>query len=78
MNGLSDAHRAYLAADGFDFIIGHGRLNYGLETILESFYSLQIIKGIFFTVDYQLVDNPAYNRDRGPVSILTGRFHLEF
>jgi hypothetical protein len=30
------------------------------------------------TLDYQLIEHPAYNRDRGPVSNATGRFHLEF
>jgi high affinity Mn2+ porin len=77
-NGLSNAHRDYLAAGGFDFNIGDGRLRYGLEKILESFYNLQVHKGIFVTLDYQLIDNPAYNRDRGPVSVLSGRFHIEF
>lgn len=77
-NGLSDPHRDYLAAGGFDFNIGDGRLRYGLEKILESYYALQIHKGIFFTLDYQLVEHPAYNRDRGPVSVATGRFHIEF
>jgi high affinity Mn2+ porin len=76
-NGLAKVHREYLAAGGYDFIIGDGRLNYGLEKILETYYALQINKGIFITLDYQFIDDPAYNRDRGPVSILTGRFHIE-
>jgi high affinity Mn2+ porin len=78
MDRLSPIHRDYLAAGGFDFNIGDGRLNYGLEKVLEAFYALQIHKGIFFTLDYQYVVNPAYNGDRGPVSIATGRFHIEF
>jgi high affinity Mn2+ porin len=78
VNGLSDIHRDYLAAGGFDFIIGDGKLNYALETIFETFYSLQIHKGISTSFDYQWVNNPAYNGDRGPVSIITGRFHIEF
>jgi hypothetical protein len=28
-----------------------------------------VIKGIDVTLDFQEVGNPAYNRDRGPVSI---------
>jgi len=30
------------------------------------------------TADYQFVVNPAYNRDRGPVSVLSARWHMEF
>jgi high affinity Mn2+ porin len=28
--------------------------------------------------DYQFVDNPGYNRDRGPVSVLSARVHAQF
>ena len=35
-------------------------------------------KGINVTFDFQEVNNPAYNRDRGPVSIAAVRLHLEF
>ena len=30
------------------------------------------------TVDYQFVNNPAYNRDRGPVSVFGIRARLQF
>jgi high affinity Mn2+ porin len=30
------------------------------------------------TFDYQLITNPAYNPDRGPVSVFSGRLHAEF
>ena len=30
------------------------------------------------TLDYRLVVNPAYNRDRGPVSVLGARLHAQF
>jgi high affinity Mn2+ porin len=29
-------------------------------------------------LDYQFVANPAFNRDRGPVSVLGTRIHWEF
>jgi high affinity Mn2+ porin len=29
-------------------------------------------------MDYQFVANPAFNRDRGPVSVFSTRFHWEF
>jgi high affinity Mn2+ porin len=77
-NGLSSPHRDYLAAGGLGFIIGDGRLNYGLEKILETYYAWQISKGIIFTLDFQEVDHPAYNKDRGPVAIGSMRVHIEF
>jgi high affinity Mn2+ porin len=78
INGISDAHRDYLAAGGLGFIIGDGRLNYGLEEIFETYYNFVIMKGINFAVAFQEVNHPAYNRDRGPVSIGTMRLHFEF
>jgi len=78
INGLSDAHRAFLAAGGFGLLIGDGRLNYSNERILEAYYAYSVIKGVTLTADYQLIANPAYNADRGPVSIVSGRLHAEF
>ena len=78
VNGLSDAHRDYLAAGGLGFIIGDGRLNNGYEQILESFYNWEVRKGINVTADMQGVKNPAYNRDRGPVIVPGLRLHVEF
>jgi high affinity Mn2+ porin len=78
VNGLSNGHRDYLAAGGLGFIIGDGRLRYGEEEILESFYNWQIKQGINVTFDFQGVNNPAFNRDRGPVAIGGARVHFEF
>jgi high affinity Mn2+ porin len=78
INGLARDHREYLAAGGLDFNIGDGKLNYGQEMILESVYNLGVTKNILFSLDFQEVWNPAYNRDRGPVTIFQGRFHIEF
>jgi high affinity Mn2+ porin len=30
------------------------------------------------SADYQLIVNPAYNTDRGPVNLFAGRFHWQF
>ena len=76
-NGLSPEHRDYLAAGGLGFIIGDGRLNYGLEKILEVYYNLEVHKNIHVTLDFQEVDHPAYNRDRGPVSVYSLRVHWD-
>lgn len=78
INGLSGAHRDFLAAGGKGLLIGDGRLNYGNERILETYYALALNKAFTLTADYQLIANPAYNADRGPVSIFSGRLHGEF
>jgi len=76
-NYLSGDDRAFLAAGGMGFIIGDGRLNYRPETIQEMYYSWHATRQWTFTLDYQRVENPAYNRDRGPVSVGTLRIHWE-
>lgn len=68
-NGLSRQRRDYLSAGGISFFIGDGALNYRSENILETYYSLGAIKDTWLTLDYQYIHNPAYNADRGPVSI---------
>ena len=79
INGISDLHRQYLAKGGYGFIIGDGKLpNYGLETIFEINYNAKITDWLSVTPDYQLVINPAYNQDRGPVHAFALRFHTEF
>jgi high affinity Mn2+ porin len=77
-NGLAKAHRDYLRAGGSDFSIGDGQLNYGLEKIIEVYYRLAVIKGIYVNADFQELWNPAYNRDRGPVSVVAMMMHVEY
>jgi high affinity Mn2+ porin len=78
-NGISDLHRQYLAKGGYGFIIGDGKLpNYGLETILEMNYNIKVNNWLSVTPDYQLVINPAYNQDRGPVHTFALRMHIQF
>ena len=78
VNGLSAAHSDFLAAGGLGLLIGDGQLNYGNERILETYYAFSIDKNFTLTADYQLITNPAYNVDRGPVSIFSARLHGEF
>ena len=80
VNGISPEHQAYLAAGGQGFIIGDGRLNYALEYIGEVYYSIAVPKyHAAISPDYQLVVNPAYNRDRsGPIHVVALRLHIEF
>jgi high affinity Mn2+ porin len=78
INGLSAAHRDFLAAGGLGLLIGDGQLNYRPEQILETYYAYSLNKNLTLTADYQLFVNPAYNADRGPVSVFSGRLHGEF
>ena len=80
-NGLSGAARNYFAAGGIGILIGDGQLpHYGTEQIMETYYaySVRAIDHLTLTLNYQYVVNPAYNQDRGPVSIIGARLHLEF
>jgi hypothetical protein len=76
-NGLSRDHRDYLAAGGSGFFLGDGRLNYGTERILETFYSVGFARYFAVSVGYQRIANPGYNRDRGPADVFGLRLHAE-
>lgn len=78
VSGISGVHALYLARGGNDFLIGDGRLRYGPEYIVESYYSARLVPGLFASFDLQHVWNPAYNKDRGPVWICSVRLHAEF
>ncbi len=68
----------YLAAGGLGVLVGDGQLpDPGHEDIVETFYSLKIISALHVTFDYQWVTNPGYNRERGPVSIVAVRVHVQ-
>jgi len=78
IEGLSPEARAYFAAGGLGVLIGDGALNYRPEKIIETYYSYSLNAWSTLSFDYQFVDNPAYNADRGPVHIFAGRYHAEF
>ncbi len=78
INALSRDHRDFIAAGGLGILVGDGHLNYRSERILEAYYAYAVNKQITLTADYQLIANPAYNADRGPVSVFSGRLHGEF
>ncbi len=82
-NGLSAAHREYLANGGLGAFIGDGvppagsSYHYAAEQVVEGYYSANIAKGVWISFDYQHAGNPAYNADRGPVNFVGARLHLE-
>jgi len=78
VSGASKDNQKFLEAGGTDMLDGDGALNYDPEKVLEIYYDFHIWKTIHITPDYQFVTNPAFNRDRGPVSIFGARLHWEF
>lgn len=79
VDGISSAHRDFLAAGGLGPLIGDGKLpHYSVEGIVEIYYNAEVIKNVYLGVDYQFVANPGYNSDRGPVNIFSSRFHFQF
>jgi carbohydrate-selective porin OprB len=77
-NGLSTAHRDYLAAGGLGFFLGDGALRYRPENILEAYYSLNVAKDTSVSADFQRISNPGYNADRGPATVVSARLHYGF
>jgi len=77
-NGISADHQRYLQLGGLGFILGDGGLNYGRENIFEGYYNAHVWRGLFISPNLQHINNPGYNRDRGPVLVGSMRFHLEF
>ena len=77
-NGISRDHQEYLEFGGSGFLLGDGRLNYGRENIIETYYTLHVWRGIYPSFGLQHINNPGYNRDRGPVVVPTLRLHVEF
>ena len=77
INAISGDHRRYLALGGQGFLLGDGRLTYGREVIFEGYYTVHLWRGAFGSFVLQHINNPGYNRDRGPVVVLALRLHLE-
>jgi high affinity Mn2+ porin len=78
ISGISDENKEFLDAGGTGVLDGDGALSYGWEKVLETYYDFQLWQSVHFALDYQFVDDPNFNRDRGPVSIFGARLHWEF
>ncbi len=78
VNDISKVHQQFLNAGGLGILVGDGMLPHpGAEQIIETYYAFPLFAATV-TLDYQFVVNPAYNRDRGPVSVIGARVHSEF
>jgi high affinity Mn2+ porin len=78
INGISPIHQAFFNAGGIGILIGDGQLpNPGLEQILETYYSYALSPAWRASVDYQFINNPAYNTQRGPVNVFGLRLHAQ-
>jgi high affinity Mn2+ porin len=78
-NGISGSREAYLNAGGLGILVGDGQLPHpGPEQIIETYYSAAVLKFAHLSLDYQYINHPAYNRDRGPVSVVAVRLHAQF
>jgi len=79
IDNISKARKDFLEDGGLGILVGDGKLtNAGPEQILETNYIFSVRKGVEVTADYQLVNHPGYNRDRGPVSIFGVRLHVQY
>ena len=76
VEGLSGLAQKYFSAGGMGILIGDGRLNYRPELAIEAYYSFSPFRWLAATLDYQLIVDPGYNADRGPVSIYAIRAHV--
>jgi high affinity Mn2+ porin len=77
-NGIKKDHQVYLAEGGEGFLLGDGGLNYGRENIVETYYTAHVWRGIYISPSVQHINDPGYNRDRGPVVVPGFRAHVEF
>jgi high affinity Mn2+ porin len=77
-NAICKDHQTYLADGGLGFLLGDGKLNYGRENIVETYYTVHVWRGIYLAPGVQHIVDPGYNRDRGPVIVPSFRAHVEF
>jgi high affinity Mn2+ porin len=79
LDGISAERERYLNAGGLGILVGDGKLpRAGPEKVLETYYSFALLRYAHITFDYQFIADPAYNRDRGPVSVFAVRVHAQY
>ncbi|MBU3577301.1 carbohydrate porin [Polynucleobacter sp. UK-Kesae-W10] len=82
-NGLSSYRKNYLQSGGVSYFIGDyagpgQAISYRPERIGEVYYNAMVVKNVLLGVNFQHINNPAYNSARGPVNIASFRIHAEF
>ena len=77
VDAISGSHRRILAEGGNTFFLGDGRLSYRTENVLEAYYRIGVLPHADVSVDFEHIAHPGYNADRGPVSFIGLRVHLE-
>ncbi len=77
-NAIKSDHQEYLKLGGLGFLLGDGNLSYGRENIVETYYNRHAWRGLFYAVDIQHINNPGYNRVRGPAWVGSVRTHVDF
>jgi hypothetical protein len=77
-NAIKRDHQNYLHYGGLGFLLGDGNLTYGRENIVEGYYNWHAWRGLFYAIDVQHINNPGYNRDRGPAWVGSVRAHVDF
>ena len=78
-NDISAERARYLNAGGLGILVGDGRLPHpGPEQIIETYYSFAVFRTAQLSFDYQWINHPAFNRDRGPASVAAVRLHVQF
>jgi high affinity Mn2+ porin len=75
--GASSDQIAFLKAGGTGILNGDGNLTYSCEKSLETYYDFALAGGCRLAFDYQFFLDPAFNSDRGPVSVFGVRLHWE-
>jgi len=57
-NAIKRDHQNYLHLGGPGFLLGDGRLNYGRENIVESYYNWHAWRGLFYSIDVEDLADP--------------------
>ncbi len=76
-NKIAPQEVNYLQLGGMTMFIGDSALSYKPEQVMEVYYSAELAKAFFVTLDFQRITNPAYNTDRGPINVMGLRLHYE-
>ena len=75
--GIDTAFTRERRGDSYDALKEQGGI-LDPEAIAETYYSANVGPGMTLGLGYQLLLNPAYNADRGPVSIVSLRMRAAF